>query len=75
MNAPDMTLRDWFAGCALPSVIMTLAAAPEPIPDYVLEGLFGDKRADLRREDIAAALAYNLADAMLRRRGLSSTVP
>ncbi len=68
MSAPDMTLRDWLASQALPAVIAMMWAANDAIPDHVLKELFGDKRGDARREDIAAALAYNLADAMLRRR-------
>lgn len=58
-----MTLRDYFAG-------QMLAAAYADAPglkDYELKFMFGDA-SGLRRETIAAALAYRYADAMIERR-------
>lgn len=60
---PGMTLRDWFAGQALAS-----GKARETLPDYDLDALFGRLRTGIRREEILAAEAYRIADAMLAER-------
>lgn len=57
---PGMTLRDYFAGQAMSS-------ARTELPEYDLRALFGD-RTGIRREEILAADAYRIADAMLARR-------
>lgn len=61
-----MTLRDYFAGQSLPAVLSTLAE--NPCPEWAVIELFGRDATGVRNEDIAAALSYGIADAMLRRR-------
>lgn len=56
-----MTLRDWFAGQAVPK-------ARETVPEYDLKAMFGPHRTGIRREEIIAADAYRIADAMLKAR-------
>jgi hypothetical protein len=55
-----MSLRDWFAGQALPIVL-------DSYPEWQLKAWFGD-RYGLRREEVRARAAYEFADAMLRAR-------
>lgn len=64
-GAPGMTIRDYFAAQALPW-------ARETMPDYDLTALFGS-RTCIRREEIIAADAYRIADAMLARRERATT--
>lgn len=59
-----MSLRDYFAG---QSIIAAYHEAPT-LREYELNALFGKERAGMKREEIAAALAYRIADAMLIRR-------
>ncbi len=66
--APGMSLRDWFAGQALPAVTSALSQSNGVVPEYVLRDLFGRDASGIRREQIAAGIAYSLADAMLERR-------
>lgn len=58
-----MTLRDYFAAQALNG-----ALARTTLPEYELAALFGRNRTGIRREEIIAADAYRIADAMLARR-------
>ena len=64
----DMSLRDYYAGQALPSVVSALSMSNVVVPEYVLRDLFGKDASGIRREQIAAALSYQFADAMLERR-------
>jgi len=57
-----MTLRDWFASQALNG-----ALARTTMPDYELSAIFGKHRTGITREEIIAADAYRIADAMIRR--------
>lgn len=66
MDEKTLPLRDYFAGRALPAVLTTLAA--NPAPEWVLRELFGRDASGIRNEQIAAALSYGIADAMLKRR-------
>lgn len=66
MDDKTLPLRDYFAGQALPAVLATLAAGPAP--EWLLRELFGRDASGIRNEEIAAALSYNIADAMLERR-------
>ena len=66
-----MTVRDWFAGQALPAVVSSLAQSNGSFQGSMLTDLFGPTATNIRREQIAAALAYSLADAMLARRDRS----
>lgn len=59
---PGMSLRDWFAGQALAVI------DPSKVKDYELSAMFGPNRSGIAAEEIAAALAYRVADAMLARR-------
>lgn len=59
-----MSLRDYFAA-------KVAATAWEDAPKaskWDLDALFGKERTGIRREEIAAALAYRLADEMMARR-------
>lgn len=58
-----MSLRDFFAAQYMPTAIDRAGACKE----YELKAMFGD-RCGLHREEIAAALAYKYADAMLHAR-------
>lgn len=55
--------RDWLAGCALSGNIVRTS-----LQDYELTALFGKHRTGITREEIIAADAYQIADAMLARR-------
>lgn len=57
-----MTLRDWFAGQAL------VHQAKPSLHEYELVALFGKNRTGITREEILAADAYRIADAMLAER-------
>lgn len=59
-GAPGMSLRDYFAGQALPFV-------NEVYPDWQLKAWFGD-RGGVTREEIRAKASYAYADAMLAER-------
>ncbi len=59
---PGMSLRDWFAGQALPGIITCQVY----LPDAVVDRLDATGRT-LRGE--AAKAAYEMADAMLAERG------
>jgi hypothetical protein len=59
-NAP--TLREYFAA----QFMATAWEQAGKCPDWDLKAMFGD-RTGLRREEIAAALAYRMADAMVAR--------
>lgn len=63
VSEPGMALRDWFAGQVLAGGI-----ARDTLPDYDLIVLFGKHRTGIRREEILAADAYRVADAMLAAR-------
>lgn len=58
-----MSLRDYFAAQALNG-----ALARTSVPEWDLIALFGRNRTAIRREEIIAAEAYRIADAMLARR-------
>lgn len=62
-SAGQETLRDQFAAHAVAG-----GFARETLPEYDLKALFGPDRAGIRREEIIAADAYRIADAMLARR-------
>ena len=55
-----MSLRDWFAGQALPICSGT-------VPEFQLKLWFGD-RIGIKRNEIIAKQAYTLADAMMAAR-------
>lgn len=59
---PGMTLRDWFAGQALSAGVSTEAK------EYELQAWFGRHATGITGAEIAAARAYEIADAMLKRR-------
>lgn len=59
-----MALRDYFAAAALSNPQIYGGAA-----DSELIELFGKNRTAIRREEIVAARAYCLADAMIKARG------
>jgi hypothetical protein len=59
-----MSLRDYFAAQALPHAI----GHSSGLPEWELKRLFGDI-GGITRPQIAAALAYEVADEMLKRRG------
>lgn len=61
---PGMTLRDYFAAKVVSTAWMDAPSASK----WDLDDLFGKERTGLRREEIAAALSYRIADAMLQRR-------
>lgn len=61
--AAGLTMRDYFAVQALAS-----GAARSELPEYDLRSLFGPTRTGIKREDILAADAYRIADALLERR-------
>ncbi len=65
VNVSDMSLRDWFAGQALPAVLNALHATGGASDELVAE-LFGNPELDVRNEQVAAALAYAIADEMMR---------
>lgn len=58
-----MSLRDWLAGQALAG-----DKVRSSVPDYDLVAMFGPHRTGIRREEIIAADAYRIADAMLAAR-------
>jgi hypothetical protein len=58
-----MTLRDYFA-----SQVLNGALARTTLPEYDLRAMFGPNRTGIKREEIIAADAYRIADAMLARR-------
>ena len=60
-----MSLRDWFAGQALASG--TLSDRQERFAEWWLKAHFGE-RDGIRGEEIMAARAYEIADAMLKER-------
>lgn len=57
-----MSLRDWFAGQALPGGMVH-----DTLPEHDLRALFGPHRTGIKRAEIVAADAYRIADAMLAR--------
>jgi hypothetical protein len=57
-----MSLRDWFAGQALTVI------DPKSVKEYELIAMFGPHRTGITTEEIAAALAYRVADALLTAR-------
>jgi hypothetical protein len=57
-------LRDYLAG----QMIATAYEHALDVSSWQLTELFGDTRGGMRREEIAAAVAYRCADAMLARR-------
>lgn len=59
-----MTLRDYFAG----QYMVEAMSRAECLKESEINDLFPDRDGGLRRETIAAALAYRVADAMLKRR-------
>ena len=59
-----MSLRDWFAGKALASGIID----GSDLNARQLSELIGPDRTGIREEEIAAAIAYRIADAMLKAR-------
>ena len=63
-----MSLRDYFAAQVLPP---TYERTGCNMPEYEINAMFGKSRTGIKREEIAAALAYRLADAMLDRRDSS----
>lgn len=67
-HTPGMTLRDYFAAQAVAG-----GFARETVPDYDLKAIFGPHRTGIRREEIIAADAYRIADAMLKSRAVTST--
>lgn len=58
-----MTLRDYFAAQAVAGGL-----ARSSVPEYDLVAMFGKDRTAIRREEIIAADAYRVADAMLKER-------
>jgi hypothetical protein len=56
-----MSLRDWFAGQAM------MCIDGSKVPEYELRRLFGE-RGGITSQEIISAMAYDLADAMLKRR-------
>lgn len=60
---PGLSMRDWFAGHM---VAEAYRIAPG-IPEYELRSMFGE-RTGIKREEITAAIAYRIADAMLAAR-------
>jgi hypothetical protein len=58
-----MTLRDYFAAQVIAS-----GTAKTTMAQYDLEALFGRTRTGITREEMMAADAYRIADAMLQRR-------
>ncbi|API52905.1 hypothetical protein BMW22_15890 [Rhizobium leguminosarum] len=59
-----MDIRDWFAGQALGSGIID----GHDLNDSQLSELFGTDRTNITQEEIAAAIAYRIADAMIAHR-------
>jgi hypothetical protein len=64
---PGMSLRDWFAGQALTGVLHHLAHNPS-VPESTITALFGPKATNISSHQVAAAVAYTIADAMLAQR-------
>lgn len=60
MGDEGMTLCDWFAGQAIAGGI-----ARTTMPEYELGVIFGKHRTGITREEILAADAYRIADAMI----------
>lgn len=58
-----LTIRDFFAGQYMAAAMERAGSCKE----YELRAMFGD-RGGVRREEIAAKLAYQFADAMLEAR-------
>jgi hypothetical protein len=56
-----MALRDWFAGQAL-------SQARDQLFEAEIVAMFGPRAQNIRREEIIAADAYAIADAMLKAR-------
>lgn len=65
--AGGMSQRDWFAGQALASGMVKTSMI-----EYELTALFGSRRNGITREEVMAADAYRIADAMLARAALSA---
>jgi len=59
-----MTLRDYLAAQALVSGLCR-----DNVPEYALNAYFGKHKTSIKREEIIAAEAYCIADAMLKARG------
>jgi hypothetical protein len=58
-----MTMRDYLAAQALASGLCR-----DNVPEYALNMYFGKHRTSIKREEIIAAEAYCIADAMLKAR-------
>lgn len=63
-GAEGMSLRDYFAAQVLFQVYATASAQS----NKVLDELFGKSKTNISTQEIAAALAYKMADEMLKRR-------
>ncbi|MEH7904062.1 hypothetical protein V7794_22970 [Rhizobium laguerreae] len=63
---PGMTLRDWFAGQALPVCMQQLAAVSQN--DFVELGRGYGITGQISLPDLASRLAYRQADAMIAKR-------
>lgn len=59
---PGMTLRDYFAGAALPQCLAAPTSSDE------LKFFFGQRAGKASNAEVAAARAYMVADAMLAER-------
>ena len=57
-----MSKRDYFA-----AAVVAGGFAKESVPEYDLIAMFGRNRTGIRREEIIAADAYRIADAMIAR--------
>ena len=62
-----MTLRDYFAARAMPSAIDYWLRDPQNPSQYDPDSTFSPDEGDMRR---MSATAYEMADAMLKARGL-----
>lgn len=68
----NMSLRDYFAAKCIPAALEKAKAGN--IKEYELKQLFGD-RTGIKAQEIIAALAYELADAMIAHRNRPTGVP
>lgn len=63
-GSPGMTLRDWFAGQVIPSIVAATATGNHQ-PNH---GSYGSRAEECSLEQLMALDAYRLADAMLAAR-------
>jgi hypothetical protein len=56
-----MTLRQWYAGHAIAGGL-----ARDKMPEWELAAIFGKNASGIRREDIIAADAIRIADAVIK---------